>query len=127
MANSLNRELEGKTVVFKKGALKEEFANMPFKVTGGFGANAFTSGRALFGMFIDGEEARMSGYDVAKIVPDIPVLNRMVELKKQANDEFTMPPNGTTLGAMDEWVTNFWLALLVDEGIAIDGNINEAW
>ena len=70
MANSLNVDLTDKVVRFKPGVLKPEYAHMTFKVSGGFGASPFTSGRALFGEFEDGEKCRMNGEDVLEIVED---------------------------------------------------------
>lgn len=91
MGNALGQELNGKTVTFKPGLFRPEYGmleGMPFKVTGGFGANANTSGNALFGMFANGFETRMEGYDVAAIVADSPRLDRMVEIARQAKDDY---------------------------------------
>ena len=71
MANSLNIDLRGKTVKFKKGVLKPKYENLTAVVdkdSGGFGAVGFTAGTALFVTFSDGEKARMDGYDVLEIV-----------------------------------------------------------
>lgn len=69
MANSLGRNIQkGEVVIIKKDILKPAFqADRRFEVLGGFGMNSFTTGRALFGKFlVDGEETRMSGYDIDK-------------------------------------------------------------
>lgn len=71
MANSLNADLTGKVVVFRENVLRAEFRNWPFYVEGGFGAQAFTMGRALIGTFLhDGEEARFDGFDVERLATD---------------------------------------------------------
>ena len=71
MANSLNKNLNGKTVLLKKKGLKPEFhaeSERTVKVVGGFGASSFTSGSALLVEFPDKETTRVSGFDVEKII-----------------------------------------------------------
>ncbi len=67
MSNSLGIELEGKIVRIKKskaGSRKDR----RFRVTGGFGASAYTMGTALIGIFLeDGERSRLSGFDVERL------------------------------------------------------------
>lgn len=71
MPNSLNIDLEGKVVIFKRKYLKVEPLDHPFKVTGGFGAKPDTLGNALFGQFLsDGEDARMEGYMVERLATE---------------------------------------------------------
>lgn len=69
MANSMGRSVKkGEVVILKKDIFKPEFqADRRAEVLGGFGMNNFTSGTALFVRFlVDGEETRMSGYDIDK-------------------------------------------------------------
>lgn len=89
--NSLGIELAGKTVVVKSGTFADAFKHlegMPFKCIDGFGCNSYTSGRAVFGMFLNGVEGRIEGPDIEKVVPDNPVLNLMVETSTLAKKEF---------------------------------------
>jgi hypothetical protein len=71
MANTLNENLTGRVVVLSAKRMKPEYQDLKyrlFKVSGGFGAQGYTMGRALFGTFlVDGEEARMDGYDVERL------------------------------------------------------------
>ncbi len=74
MANSLNIDLEGKTIVLKPKVLKPEYRAIKwrlFKVDGGFGASPNTIGSALIGEFLaDGERARMEGHQVLRIATE---------------------------------------------------------
>lgn len=74
MANSLNEELTGKVVVLRESRFKEEYKALQFRVfevSGGFGADSYTAGTALFGTFlVDGEQARMNGYDVERLATE---------------------------------------------------------
>lgn len=74
MANALNENLDGKRVVIKKKYLKEQYHDeekRTVEVMGGFGAKSFTSGTALFVRWPDGEESRVSGDWVERIIGDI--------------------------------------------------------
>ncbi len=69
MANIMKQYLIERTVVIKKSVLRPEFAPQErrlFKVIGGFGADPFTVGTALFGRWtwVGGSEIRMEGYDI---------------------------------------------------------------
>lgn len=91
MGNRLGQELEGKTVVFRPGTFRPEYAHlegMAFKCTGGFGCNAFTMGGKIFGMFANGMEDAMRGENVLAIVPDMPVLDTLVKTKEEARKEY---------------------------------------
>jgi hypothetical protein len=72
MANSLNLDLEGKTVLLKKEFFKPQFqeeSQRIVKVLGGFGAKKDTMGTALYVKFLcDGEETRFEGYQIEKII-----------------------------------------------------------
>ena len=72
MANSLNADLLNRRVLLKKDAvadfLKKDIEKRTVTVIGGFGSSSFTSGTALLVRWYDGEESRMNGYDVQKIV-----------------------------------------------------------
>lgn len=81
MVNSLGIDLTGKTVLILKSSLKPEWreGDRRFKVSGGFGAKPHTMGKALFGTFlVDGEEARMSGWDVESVVDEDVVVSEEV-------------------------------------------------
>lgn len=71
MGNSLNMNLEGQVVIFKKKYMTVPPLDHPFRVEGGFGASPSTIGRALFGTFLsDGEEARMEGFMVERLATE---------------------------------------------------------
>jgi hypothetical protein len=70
MANSLDRDIEeGEIVVLEKEYFKPQYHDLKYrivKVMGGFGANGFTMGKALFVEFLcDGEKTRMEGYMIS--------------------------------------------------------------
>lgn len=71
MANSLNMELEGKTVVLKASSLNPAYYALKqrlFHVSGGFGAYADTIGTALVGTWlVDRVQGTMRGYDVERL------------------------------------------------------------
>jgi len=74
MANSLGEDLTDRYVILSEENMAEEYRAIEyrvFKVTGGFGASSFTSGRALMGVSpIDGEKWRADGYDVERFATD---------------------------------------------------------
>lgn len=73
MANSLNMNLEGKTVILRQSFFRAGLVatDHPFEVGGGFGAQPFTQGRALGGTFLsDGEVTRVDGYDVERLATE---------------------------------------------------------
>lgn len=74
MANSLNTDLDGRTVVLLATHLRPEFRdlrNRLFNVSGGFGASPAARGTGLFGTFLaDGAPGRMDGYDVDRIATE---------------------------------------------------------
>lgn len=62
MANSLGIDLKGKTVIVQ---------GRKFLCENGFGIRSFTSGRAIYGKFLDtGEEGQISGYEVEKLAEE---------------------------------------------------------
>lgn len=65
--NGIN--LTGKTVVIRKEYFRKMYqdGDRRFKVTGGFGASPASIGRAVFGSFFDGEQARIDRHDVEGI------------------------------------------------------------
>jgi len=68
--NALDIPLTGKVVVFRDGALLPEYPPLDhlFLVVGGFGAQPYTMGSALSGVFLsDGEQTRMEGDNVARL------------------------------------------------------------
>ena len=81
MANSLNIELEGKTVVIAGEYLDAKYKEAPeaeraFHVEGGFGTSPDTMGRALMGYWVsDGVKDRVQGYMVEKLA------DKQVEVK----------------------------------------------
>ena len=77
MANSLNQDgLEGKIVVldfkrYNKSGCTKDPKTRAFLCESGFGCDNFTNGRAIFGKFlIDGEGARIDGYDLKRLATD---------------------------------------------------------
>ncbi|UZQ52400.1 hypothetical protein [Clostridium kluyveri] len=72
MANSLNKDIRNKRVLLMKESFKPEYQDEKYrivKVTGGFGAEPNTLGSTIFVEFeCDGEKARVSGYDVEKLL-----------------------------------------------------------
>jgi hypothetical protein len=69
--NSLNRDIKkDEIVVLKATSMNPQYRDLKyrlFKVEGGFGMSAKTSGTALFGMFLcDGEETRWEGFEIDK-------------------------------------------------------------
>jgi len=69
MGNSLNQDLRGKTVILDSSRYKGNEEERKFKCENGFGCSPVTNGKAIFGHFLtDNEKARISGYDVEKIV-----------------------------------------------------------
>jgi hypothetical protein len=73
VANALNINLKGKTVIFKQDHLQNKYvaAEHPYLVADGFGASPAASGHALMGEWIaDGERDRMEGYAVERLATD---------------------------------------------------------
>lgn len=73
MANALEKNLEGATVIFKQKYLQRGIvaSEQPYHVTGGFGAKPNTKGNAMFGEWLsDGEKDRMEGYCVERLATD---------------------------------------------------------
>lgn len=74
MANTLNEDLEGRTVIIKAEALLPKYAEphqRVFHVDGGFGAKTHTTGNAVFGTFVaDGEKCRVEGWQVERFATD---------------------------------------------------------
>jgi hypothetical protein len=74
MANSLNMPLMDKVVVIDKEYMDEKYADIKqriFKVTGGFGAQSFTSGSALIGVFLcDGSTGRVNSAFVERLATE---------------------------------------------------------
>ena len=74
MANSLNENITGRYVVLSTEGLKPEYhgiENRVFLVQGGFGADSFTAGTAVFGSTpFDGDEFRISGFDIERFATD---------------------------------------------------------
>lgn len=72
MTNALGKELEGKVILIKKKYIKPEFHHdRRFMCEGGFGCHSRTLGKAIFGYYlIDGEQDRIEGFMVEKIVED---------------------------------------------------------
>ena len=73
MSNSLKTFLEGKYVILKADIFLPEFRTLQHrvvKVTGGFGAVAFTSGSALMTDDKDGVHTRWDGWDVERFATD---------------------------------------------------------
>ncbi len=70
MANTLNEDLKGQTVIMAAKYFQPEYAEpyrRVFRVRGGFGASPVTGGNALFGTFLaDGESCRMEGWQVER-------------------------------------------------------------
>lgn len=65
MANTLEKDLTGRVVIFKQECLRIRAVDNPFRVDGGFGAKPFTNGSALMGEWLaDGEHDRMEGHMV---------------------------------------------------------------
>lgn len=68
MANSLEMELEGKTVVLDKRYYKGDEIDRTVIVIGGFGASPNTTGRALSVIFVkDVTSCRADGFEVQKL------------------------------------------------------------
>jgi len=78
MANSLNRDLNNCEVVLRRDAYPEgnstwdEEKNRTVFVTGGFGANPKTNRNALFVRGRDGVSFRAEGYQVERLVREVP-------------------------------------------------------
>ena len=72
MANTLDKNLEGKRVTFKEGVLIDKYAGQSAIVKGGFGANPDAKlgymGGKLYVKFDDGVECALTGMDVLAIV-----------------------------------------------------------
>lgn len=69
--NSLDMELEGKTVVMSPKYFKGDEEARKFKCEGGFGCHSHTVGSAIFGCFIlDGEKCQVEGYMVEKLAEE---------------------------------------------------------
>lgn len=74
MANSLNKDLRGKTVLLKKHIFRPEYQDEKYrrvKVIDGFGSVPFTVGKMMVvESEFDGERFSVSGYNVQKIVKE---------------------------------------------------------
>lgn len=70
--NNLNIDVENKWVVLKKGYFKAEFKpeENPFYCEDGFGTSPDTAGTAIFGKYLDGEKARISGLEISRLATD---------------------------------------------------------
>jgi hypothetical protein len=62
-------DLVGKTVVVRKSFFSAQYADgdRRFKCEGGFGCGPSSIGRAVFGTFFDGEDARIDRSDIEGI------------------------------------------------------------
>jgi hypothetical protein len=83
MANSLNRSLTNCLVILGREHYPSDpkwdgEANRTVFVSGGFGANADTSGSALFVRDGDGKSWRAEGYMVERFVREVPVDEREI-------------------------------------------------
>lgn len=70
MGNALNLSLGGRWVVLRPEAMRPEYRAIEHrivKVIGGFGAQPFTIGTALFVRGLDGDEWRAEGTDVERL------------------------------------------------------------
>lgn len=68
MANNLNQELTGKTVVLSSRYYRGDEAARTFRCESGFGCSSFTRGSAIYGRFVqDGEKARVEGGEIEKM------------------------------------------------------------
>ena len=66
MANNLDQDITGKTVIVFKRKFRVDEGS-----AAGFGAVPYTMGTAVFGTFLDtGKKARVSGYDVESLVEE---------------------------------------------------------
>jgi hypothetical protein len=71
MANSLNIELEEKTIVLDPKKYKGDVKERLFKCTDGFGCSPNTRGTAIYGIFLsDKSNARISGFDILRLATD---------------------------------------------------------
>jgi len=72
MSNNLNITIEGKTVVLSAEYFPGRTeAQRKFKCEDGFGCYPFTSGQAIFGIFMEsGEKARVEGFMVEKLAKE---------------------------------------------------------
>lgn len=91
MANTLNEDLKGQTVIIATEHLRPEFAEphlrvfRVFRVRGGFGASPVTGGNALFGTFLaDGESCRMEGWQVERFAEPAEVTTAVAANKERA-------------------------------------------
>ncbi len=88
MANTLDEDLKGQTVIIGAEYMLPEYAEphqRVFRVRGGFGASPVTHGNALFGEFLaDGESCRMEGWQVERFAEPAEVSAAVAE-KKGAN------------------------------------------
>ena len=84
MANSLDRTIKaGETVVLKNDILKSEFNTLEgrtVEIVGEYSGNfGFASGTMILVRFFDGEEVRMSGYDIDRQATEALLLNSGVK------------------------------------------------
>lgn len=71
MGNSLDQDIQGRVVFFREDALRVNADEHPARAEAGFGCSPVTAGSALAVTFLsDGEKARMSGYDVARLATE---------------------------------------------------------
>ena len=64
---------KGKLLIIRSEILKEEFRtpeNQLFLASGGFGCEPYSSGRKVFGCFLDGEETHFQRSDFVGIIAD---------------------------------------------------------
>lgn len=89
MGNTLNKNLEGQTVIIAAKHLRPEFAEphlRVFRVRGGFGASPVTRGNALFGEFLsDGDSCRMEGWQVERIATPAEVTAAIAASKREGS------------------------------------------
>jgi hypothetical protein len=86
-----NQELIGLTVLLKPAAFKPGFEHLtetPFKCTGGFGCTPGLLGSKIFGTFADGRDGVARREWVAAIIPNVPRLDRIVEVATAAKAEY---------------------------------------
>lgn len=68
MANALNVNLEkGQKVILKNKYYPGDEIARTFVCNGGFGMMNFTSGSAIFGTFLSGQEGRVEGYEIESL------------------------------------------------------------
>lgn len=88
--------LEGKLVIIAADYFKEEYRNAEnqiFLAQGGFGCDPTKMGRAVFGMFYDGESCRINREDILGVASEESIstweklygLSREIFFKKEDN------------------------------------------